>query len=278
MNHFVCYPVRKIESFQDTIDKVPINRKEAVRIFKNKINNINQKFKGENIIKLNKNGKLILIYQNNLKLYVNSKTLNKKRRCKDMTEDIIKQKEDKKLKELLQEQTSEMFQNVSNTNQEEKFKTIQEEKFKIIQEEKSKTIQEEKDNINIILSETNFLNLKKKLLIPKNKVPFIFSKSVQDFTKIGRTDVINIYDLIYKFFYVNETFDKNTFINNLLDIMKNIEDNLSNGLESLSDLGFNYLNISPILTKQDYDSIGNYTYTFVDKTITLESQNNLIIK
>ena len=61
MIHFVCYPKKKIETFVDVAKiKIPKNNKEAIDIFKNKINDTHNKFKGENIIKLNKNGKLII--------------------------------------------------------------------------------------------------------------------------------------------------------------------------------------------------------------------------
>ena len=84
---------------------------------------------------------------------------------------------------------------------------------------------------------------------------------------IGSVDIIKYYDLIYKTFYYNDVadgFDKDAFISNFLDITTNIENRLTNGLEALTDIGFNYLNISPILTPDDYDSSGNYVYKSIE--------------
>ena len=101
--------------------------------------------------------------------------------------------------------------------------------------------------------------------IDSNQVPYLFSKAVQNISNIGSIELSKIYNLVYQTFYYNynnKSFDKDLFIRRLFKITGNIENKLTNGLIPLTELGFNYLNINPILTKEDIDSNGNYTYKY----------------
>ena len=238
MIHFVCYPKKKIETFEDVSKiKIPKNNKEAIDIFKKKINDTHNKFKGENIIKLNKNGKLIITYQKNL--------IN-----------IMKESKSK-----LAAQTSSQARSASTGTSKRKSR-----KNRKSRENFEDLVESEEEKTNI-LPESELSEIKQKITIPKDKIPLIFSKAVQNIGNIGSIDIIKYYDLIYKTFYYNdktEGFDKDAFISSFFDITTSIENRLTNGLEALTDVGFNYLNISPILTPNDYDSSGNYVYKSIE--------------
>ena len=252
MIHFVCYPKKKIETFVDVAKiKIPKNNKEAIDIFKNKINDSHNKFKGENIIKLNKNGKLIITYQKNLILMKQKKDLESK--LEKVNSSQARAASTGSSKRESKQTSSKSRKSRKNRKSKEKFENLIES-------------ESEEEKINL-LPESELLDIKQKITIPKNKIPILFSKAIQHLGSIGSVDIIKYYDLIYKTFYYNDVadgFDKDAFISNFLDITTNIENRLTNGLEALTDIGFNYLNISPILTPDDYDSSGNYVYKSIE--------------
>lgn len=248
MIHFVCYPKKKIETFVDVEKiKIPKNNKEAIDIFKKKINDTHNKFKGENIIKLNKNSKLIITYQKNL-IYKMQESKNKPEKVSSL-----------QARAANTETTRREPKETSSKSRKSRKNRKSREKFEVL-------IESEEEQIKI-LPESELSEIKEKINIPKDKIPLLFSKAVQNIGNIGSVDIIKYYDLIYKTFYFNdkeEGFDKDAFISSFLDITTNIENRLTNGLEALTDIGFNYLKISPILTPNDYDSSGNYIYKSIE--------------
>jgi len=316
MIHFVCYQKKKIETFAN-VDKIkiPKNNKEAISIFKDKINDVHNKFKGSNIIKLNKNGKLIIDNQKNILSNIKKNILNEKykmflknKAVKSPKSTPIKQKEIMKVKEAFHEATKvttkeevkgaskgevkgevkgtskgevkgevkgtskgEVKGEVKGTSKGEvkgELKGISkgEVKGEVKRTSKGEVKRTSKGEVKVKnTSAKSTKSIKESILIPKNKIPYIFSRAVQNFGDIGSVDLIKLYDLIYKTFYYNDnadSFDKEIFLSNFFNITVTIESRLIDGLESLSDIGFNYLNISPILTPKDYDISGNYTFRY----------------
>jgi len=276
MIHFVCFPKEKIETFANldskkvSVSKIktPKNSKEAIDIFKNKINNVNNKFKGHNIIKLNKKGNLIIDYQKKLinikKNIENTKarsaTINSSSRKptpkSGSTKSTSKTSSTKSTKSGSTKSTSKTTSSKSGNKTKDK-KNSKKETFENIKQE---------SELLKIKQEMELLKIKQEINISKDKVPHLFSRSVQNFGEIGSIDISKLYDLIYRTFYLNDkatTFDKNKFITDFINITTSIENRLDKGFESLTDLGFNYLAISPVLTSKDYDVSGNYTYKYV---------------
>ena len=304
MIHFVCYQKKKkkiIEKINKI--KIPKNNKEAISIFKDKINDVHNKFKGSNIIKLNKNGKLIIDNQKNILSNIKKNILNEKykmflknKAVKSPKSTPIKQKEIMKVKEAFHEATKvttkeevkgaskgevkgevkgtskgEVKGEVKGTSKGEvkgELKGISkgEVKGEVKRTSKGEVKRTSKGEVKVKnTSAKSTKSIKESILIPKNKIPYIFSRAVQNFGDIGSVDLIKLYDLIYKTFYYNDnadSFDKEIFLSNFFNITVTIESRLIDGLESLSDIGFNYLNISPILTPKDYDISGNYTFRY----------------
>lgn len=246
MIHFVCYPKKKIETFVDVEKiKIPKNNKEAIDIFKKKINDTHNKFKGENIIKLNKNSKLIITYQKNL----------------------ILEKQESIKNNLNKSNSSQARAASTGASRREPKKTSRKSRKNRKSKETFEDLVNSEEETVSILPESEISEIKQKIIIPKDKIPLIFSNAVQNLGNIGSVDIIKYYDLIYKTFYYNNVadgFDKDAFISSFLDITTSIENRLTNGLESLTDIGFNYLNISPILTPNDYDSSGNFLYKSIE--------------
>ena len=62
----------------------------------------------------------------------------------------------------------------------------------------------------------------------------------------------------------------------MFEFLDSMENNLSNGMVPLTDLGFNVLGISPLLTPECYDSSGNYTYQYSENQSTLMGAKMLL--